>query len=75
MKLIFSYVLGSHFYQFGAFYGQGTDLENIFGVAKFQIFFWVCLIFLIFLGIKSRSLVQAYVFRKIKSNPNGVRHL
>ena len=39
MKLIFSYVLGSHFYQFGAFYGQGTDLENIFGVAKFQIFF------------------------------------
>ena len=26
------------FYQFGAFYGQGTDLENILGVAKFQIF-------------------------------------
>ena len=22
----------------GLFYGQGTDLENIFGVAKFQIF-------------------------------------
>ena len=38
MKLIFSYGLGSHFYQFVAFYGQGTDLENIFGVAKFQIF-------------------------------------
>ena len=38
MKLIF-YVLGSHFYQFGAFYDQGTNLENIFGVAKFQIFF------------------------------------
>ena len=34
----FFYVLWSHFYQFGAFYGQGTDLENIFGVAKFQIF-------------------------------------
>ena len=36
--MIFFYVLWSHFYQFGAFYGQGTDLENIFGVAKFQIF-------------------------------------
>ena len=38
MKLFF-YVLGSYFYQFGLLYGQGTDLENIFGVAKFQIFF------------------------------------
>ena len=33
--MIFFYVLWSHFYQFDAFYGQGTDLKNIFGVAKF----------------------------------------
>ena len=31
----FFYVLWSHFYQFGALYGQGTDLKNNFGVAKF----------------------------------------
>ena len=38
-EIIFFYVLGSHFYQFGFFYGQSTDLEKNFGVAKFQIFF------------------------------------
>ena len=30
---------GSHFIRFRAFsYGQGSELENIFWVAKFQIF-------------------------------------
>ena len=27
-----------HFYQFWAFLRSSTDLENVFGVAKFQIF-------------------------------------
>ena len=36
--MMFFDVLGSHFYQFGAFQSQGTDLENVFWVAKFQIF-------------------------------------
>ena len=30
---------GESFLSIWAFYGQGTDLENIFGVAKSQIFF------------------------------------
>ena len=37
-------------------------------------YFWACLIFLIFFGEKSRCWVQACVFRKIESIPNGVRH-
>ena len=39
MKLFFFTFWGVISINLGLFYGQGTDLENIFGVAKFQIFF------------------------------------
>ena len=39
IMIYFIYVLGGHFYQFGAFKGQCSDLENVFGVAKVRICF------------------------------------
>ena len=39
------------------------------GVAKFQIFFGVCLIFLIFFGVNSRCWFQAYLSRKKEITP------
>ena len=64
MKLLFFYVLGSHFYQFGLFMVKVQIWKIFLGLLNLKYFFWICLIFLIFLGIKSRSWVQAYVFGK-----------
>ena len=59
---------------FRAFLKVNVQYWNMcLGLLNFK-YFWVCLIFLIFLGKKSRCWVQAYVFRKNESIPSGVRH-
>ena len=35
--------------------------SHFYGLLKFQIYFWVCLIFQIHFGVNSRCWVQAYV--------------
>ena len=54
------------------FFMVKVQIWRIFlGLLNFKYFSRMCLIFLIFLGIKSRCWVQAYVFEKIKLTPMG----
>ena len=59
----------------GLFKGQGTELEKVLGLLNFIYFWGMPDIPYIFGGYRVDARVQAYVFRKNKSNPNGVRHL
>ena len=68
------YFGGPFLYILGLFLVQGTEFEYFLVVAKFQLFFGVCLIFLIFLVVNSRCWVQGYVSRKNESTPTPTGH-
>ena len=66
---------GESFLSIRGFFMVKVQIWKIFlGLLNFKYFLSMPAIPDIF-GIKSRSWVQAYVFRKIKSNPNGFRIL
>ena len=73
-EIRFFYVLGAISINLGLFKVKVQIRKMFLGLLNFKYFFWVCLIFLIFLGVKSRCWVQAYVFKKIESIQNMVRH-
>ena len=50
-------VISMHFRVFSQ--GQGTEWGIFFGLIRFQIFFLVCLKFLIFFGVKGRCWARA----------------
>ena len=65
----------SFLYSLGLFLDVNVQNWKMFlWLLNFNNIFWVCQVFLIFLVVSSRCWVEANVFRKYDSIPNGVRH-